>query len=537
MSLFTILLLVSAPLVKTTPERLPDLAIPRSGHAVFYANGELTVAGGHTTGFVPTATAEYFRDGEWHTMQMVYAHDNGLAVPLKAGKVLLCGGHNEPIGIGQTFLSEWYDPASHTFTGFGCLAKKRTLAQGIEVDSGSVVIAGNHYHSDGIELFDGKKFFSYVKDVAVERCSPFLFRTSDGDVTIVGTHDTRFEPCTRAMADRVKGGPFHVPLLEEWQTPAIDYPFDCEASCIGDYSYLLPVVNASQRHAIVLVRDTVFTLLPTDSEIPTAPLGDTIQFNSSVVADRSAQRAYLMGYDRHDDYYFLCIDYGETPAKLTLNYVDHSPEIGHSVPVLTPDGNLIVIGGINYSHDNFAPLASVWLIPVNGKPVVAESSSSSWPWLHIIIILGAVAAVAAALFLRKARKPHEVYPPQEESSEVQPSPEESPDILFTRLCRFMDEQQPYLQSRLRQSDVAAALDVSTPAISDCLATCRGITFPQFLAEYRVRHAQQLLSTRPDEKLASVYAEAGFTSESTFFRTFKTVTGLSPKEWLAAQSGS
>ena len=34
------------------------------------------------------------------------------------------------------------------------------------------------------------------------------------------------------------------------------------------------------------------------------------------------------------------------------------------------------------------------------------------------------------------------------------------------------------------------------------------------------------------KLAAVFAESGFTSESTFFRTFKTVTGLSPKEWLA-----
>ena len=96
----------------------------------------------------------------------------------------------------------------------------------------------------------------------------------------------------------------------------------------------------------------------------------------------------------------------------------------------------------------------------------------------------------------------------------------------------MDEQQPYLQSRLRQSDVAATLGVSTASISDCLNACRGITFAQFLAEYRVRHAQQLLSKHPDIKLAVLLEESGFTSESTFFRTFKTVTGLSPKEWLA-----
>ena len=40
-------------------ERLADLHISRAGHVVFCANGEVTVVGGHTSGFVPTATAEY----------------------------------------------------------------------------------------------------------------------------------------------------------------------------------------------------------------------------------------------------------------------------------------------------------------------------------------------------------------------------------------------------------------------------------------------------------------------------------------------
>ena len=36
------------------------------------------------------------------------------------------------------------------------------------------------------------------------------------------------------------------------------------------------------------------------------------------------------------------------------------------------------------------------------------------------------------------------------------------------------------------------------------------------------------------KVAAIVEQSGFTSESTFFRTFKAVTGLSPKEWLAQQ---
>jgi len=79
------------PVVKIQPEQLPSLNTPRSGHHTLYVNGEITVFGGHTSGFVPTPTAEYFKDGAWHQMDMVYTHDAGAALILKSGKVLLSG--------------------------------------------------------------------------------------------------------------------------------------------------------------------------------------------------------------------------------------------------------------------------------------------------------------------------------------------------------------------------------------------------------------------------------------------------------------
>ena len=53
----------TCPIVKLEVVRMPDLNVPRIGHSVFMVNGEPTVVGGHTTSFVPTTTAEYFRDG------------------------------------------------------------------------------------------------------------------------------------------------------------------------------------------------------------------------------------------------------------------------------------------------------------------------------------------------------------------------------------------------------------------------------------------------------------------------------------------
>ena len=86
-------------MVKITAERLPDLNIPRNAHATFCVNGEVTVVGGHTKSFIPTATAEYYKDGEWHLIETEYPHDNGMCVVLKSGKVLLAGGHAEPMGV------------------------------------------------------------------------------------------------------------------------------------------------------------------------------------------------------------------------------------------------------------------------------------------------------------------------------------------------------------------------------------------------------------------------------------------------------
>lgn len=64
------------PMVKIEVERLADLNTPRTGHATLCVGGEMVVAGGHTKGFVPTATAEYYADGQWHTLPLAVGADS-----------------------------------------------------------------------------------------------------------------------------------------------------------------------------------------------------------------------------------------------------------------------------------------------------------------------------------------------------------------------------------------------------------------------------------------------------------------------------
>lgn len=552
----------SCPCVQITPQRLPDLNIPREGHAVFCAGGELMVAGGHTNGFVPTATAEYLMDGEWHQLPMTYTHDHGTALVLRSGQVLLAGGSKEEMGVGQSFGVEMYDPASHSFTGFGCLSQKRTLASAMELDSGKVIITGNWYADDVVEEFDGQKFFTPVKPVTVGRVVPYLFRTSQGDVLIVGDRDTRDHLADTIVVDRLNGEPFTVPLLQQWKPLTYNAPTTADAGFIGDeaqgrYAYLMAVKNFERtsdipelkgqpagQMAIVLVEDTAFILLPTICPIPMmSPLGTgpILYDRGYIMADRRAQQAYLCGVDKDKRFYVVSIDYTERPAPLTLYYTDPLPDCGFYVPSLTPQGNLAIVGGSSkndYDSDNFTPTASAWLIPLGRQNDVTTAASrwpDSLPWC--LLAIGGVMLIGVWLFVRRLKT--KVVPPTRQTDSTESRKEQYEFItdngneeLLERIYQLMDKRQLFRNSELKVADVAEVLCTNSRYVTDCIKDRRGMTFTQFVNEYRVSYVQQILRQRPNLKVFEAYTEAGFTSERSFFRIFKDVTGMTTSEWLS-----
>ncbi len=148
-------------------------------------------------------------------MQMVYSHDFGVSATLKSGKVLIAGGCEQASGIGQTYNAELYDPQAHTFRGFGILERKRVWASAMELDSGEVVIAGNWYHDDGIEMFHeaqsakgdylNKHSFTYIKDVSTQRAIPIILRIAKDDALIFGSNGIKGDTVRTAYAYRLKG--------------------------------------------------------------------------------------------------------------------------------------------------------------------------------------------------------------------------------------------------------------------------------------------------------------------------------------------
>lgn len=525
------------PEKKLETELLPCLNIPRAGHATLIVGGRLTVIGGHTLGFVPTATAEYYADGEWHLMSTVYTHDQGLYVPLSDSRVLIGGGHEQNLGIGQQFSVEMYHPDSYTFEGYGCLDQKRCFANGIELDSGQVIISGNWYAVDAIEVYKGERLFSPLRTVSQMRSKPYMLRTAKDNAIIFSATDEHDNLIDNIIVDRVKGEPFTPPLFNTWRPRRLDFPPRCDDGRIGNYAYLFTVEDSTGQMAIARTQGEAIDLLPTSCPVPMKYHGQHINYFTPVIADRKAGRAYITGFTSDHILCVLCIEYKHSPAQLTLYCTELQDSLGLNIPVLNTDGHLIMAGGTIES--NFAPLSSVLLLKVGNRAETAttgKSSHSFWLW----IITGGVTLLLIAIVLAyKTRKKSETAHPTvqsttKENNEVKPDnlTAASSKELMQRINQLMLAEQLFLLPELKIQDIAQRLNTNRTYISDTIRAVEGCSFIQYINTLRVDYAKQLLQQHPYMKILEVTTRSGFSTDTSFFRTFKAITGMSPKEWAA-----
>jgi ligand-binding sensor domain-containing protein/AraC-like DNA-binding protein len=140
----------------------------------------------------------------------------------------------------------------------------------------------------------------------------------------------------------------------------------------------------------------------------------------------------------------------------------------------------------------------------------------------------------AASSLKKAEK-------KTESSEpVVVHPSEVPDNLresTENIIRQMDANSWYLDKKLTKSQLALHLDVSVSHLSTILRDGLQISFNDFINQYRVEAVKKKFEDprSRDYTLLAIAEECGFNSKTSFYRTFKKFTGLTPTEYLEQQN--
>jgi AraC-like DNA-binding protein len=110
--------------------------------------------------------------------------------------------------------------------------------------------------------------------------------------------------------------------------------------------------------------------------------------------------------------------------------------------------------------------------------------------------------------------------------------EDQSDEIWNQIKELMEDKYLYRNPTLRLSDLVQEIGKPLPHVSQVINERMDMTFLDFVNQYRVKEAKELLC---DEKVKSmtilaIAYEVGFNSKTTFYTSFKKVTGQTPSEY-------
>lgn len=352
-------------------EILPSLNYPRSSHIMFYdTNNDLVVVGGHTNGFAPTETAEIYSNGAWKLVSTNFSHDMPFSAYLPSGKVMIGGGCSSSSGVGQSTYVDIYDPSTHSFEPGPSMTISRCNSHAVCMSNGDVVVAGNWYNSDGIEVYSASdNAFRQIASTSQSASIPYVFETSANKAICFGTYSSYGSYFDPIQVTRLDGTAYTPELFSQW-IPVNSYVNFCAQNVsIADFTYLLLAKrpDSDSEYRLMKLQGEDFSLVETDMEIPAFnPTTESKIYWGPIVVNKNTQVAYLIGEDADLHHFYVAkIDYRQVlidnKAKLTFYYSEEMPEM-FSVECccITPDGGIAVSGGIYNS--NFSPFSGCYIL-------------------------------------------------------------------------------------------------------------------------------------------------------------------------------
>lgn len=115
---------------------------------------------------------------------------------------------------------------------------------------------------------------------------------------------------------------------------------------------------------------------------------------------------------------------------------------------------------------------------------------------------------------------------------IPPLTEAAEDSLRAKFENFLINQEAFLRPGLTMGDVAKELKTNRTYVSQLVNKTYSMTFPEFLNSLRIDYAEQYILHNRNASQQEVARACGFPSASSFNVTFKKITGVTPRIWLA-----
>jgi len=135
------------------------------------------------------------------------------------------------------------------------------------------------------------------------------------------------------------------------------------------------------------------------------------------------------------------------------------------------------------------------------------------------------------LWILKFRRTSEFFKPQVKYASKKIGISEA-EALSIKLNQLFNEKELFKNSNLKIADVANELRIPSQRLSQFLNDNIGKSFSSFINEYRIEAAKKMLLQDDRYTLETIGYECGFNSKSTFYTTFKKLTGTTPANFKA-----
>jgi AraC-like DNA-binding protein len=111
---------------------------------------------------------------------------------------------------------------------------------------------------------------------------------------------------------------------------------------------------------------------------------------------------------------------------------------------------------------------------------------------------------------------------------------EQVQLAWRQLLSFMEQHKPYLDNELRLAQLANLFGMPAHHLSQIINQGAGQHFLEFITGYRIEEAKRLLACvkHRDKKMVALALDAGFNSQSAFYKQFRKHVGMTPQQYRA-----